>query len=337
LALETVITPFPWISFSSLTGVLEFHNAVGAGNNASVKDSSKVFQNAFSVVLLEINLFKYFSVDIGSSVVWPKRFELGYLFPFTENFLYQNNIGDFDNMALFFNLEAKYPGIGNLWFSFFIDELDVENDLFSYDRNMFAYQIGGSFHFPWLPFTSVTFSYTKNEPYNYTHNRISTPWNTSALMEQNYVSFGKSLGHYIPPNSDEVLIRFETMPFPQSIFSLQYQFIRHGADYGDRAVDGSSLWSELPTYGNRDMFKKYFLRDGAYQWIHMIRLRGEYSMTALKVPVRVFMEIGGVYSFFTDTDKKLGEKGPYKNINTPQYPHSLSFIGIIGIIVFPKF
>jgi len=337
LAFETVISPFSWISFSSLTGVLEFHNAVGSGNNASVKDSSKVFQNAFSIVLLEINPFKYFSVDIGSSVVWPKRFELGYAFPFTENFLYQNNIGDFDNMALFLNMQAKYPGIGNLWFSFYFDELDIEKSFFTFDRSMFAYQIGGSFNFPWMPFTSVTFSYTKNEPYNYTHNRISTPWHTSSLMEQNYVNFGKSLGHYLPPNSDEALIRFETIPFPQSMFSLQYQLIRHGADYGDRAVDGSSLWSELPTYGNRDTLRKYFLRDGAYQWMHIIKLRGEYSLAAAKIPVQAFMEIGGVYSFFTDTNKKLGEEGEYKNINTPQYPHSLSFIGMIGIQIFPKF
>jgi len=337
LAVETVISPFHWISFSALTGVLEFHNAVEAGNDARIKEAASTFQNIFSIVLLEINLFKYFGIDLGSSVVWPKRFELGYPFPFAENFLYQNNIGDFDNMALFLNLQAQYPGIGNIWFSLYLDELDIEDSLFSFDRNMFAYQVGGSFNFPWLPFTSITVSYTRNEPYNYTHNRISTPWHKSSLMEQNYISYGRSLGHYIPPNSDELLIRFETIPLPRSMFSLQYQLIRHGADYGDRAVDGSSLWSELPTLGNRDALRKYFLRDGAYQWIHVLRLRGEYSLTGFKVPLKAFVEIGGVYSYFTDTDKKVGEEGAYMPINTPQYPHSLSFIGIIGLKFFPKF
>jgi len=341
LAFETVIAPFPWISLSSLTGALEYNNATGADNRAEEKKASEIFQNAFSVILLEINIFKFFNIDIGSSVVWPKRFELGYIFPFADNFLYQNNIGDFDNMALFLNLQGQYPGIGRLWFSIFLDELDIQKNIFNYDRSMFAYQIGGSFNIPWLPFASVTLSYTKNEPYNYTHNRVSTPWNSNQHTEQNYVNFGASLGHYIPPNSDELLVRFETIPSPDSMFSFQYQMIRHGADYGDRAVDGSSLWSELPVSGNRDELEKFFLKDGAYQWMHIFKLRGEYSFTGMKAPVKIFLEIGGVYSYFTDIDSDIapnsGSANPYSIINKKEYPHSLSFIGIIGIKIFPKY
>ncbi|MDR2965750.1 MAG: hypothetical protein LBU88_08250 [Treponema sp.] len=347
----TITTPFEWFNISSLTGVLEFHNAFGRNpnslNDSSLKRSSEVFQNAFSIVMLELD-FKYVHFDVGTTSVWSKRFELAYPFPFAENLMTQNNLGDWDNMSLFFNIMGQYPSIGKVWFSWLMNEFNIsEPNKWEKDRSMFIFQAGASVMIPKLPFTTITFSYTKNEPYNYTHTRENMPWygvddnGNPLLMETNYINFGKSLGHYIPPNSDEILVRITTMPLSNSMFSLQYQLIRHGADYGDRAVDGSSLWSELG--GNRSSqpeLRKYFLRDGAYQWMHIAKVRGEYSFVEKKWPFKVFAEIGGVYSYFTDIDSGIppnsGEPNPYSVINTPQYPHQLYFIGTIGITIFPK-
>jgi hypothetical protein len=336
LAFETAVTPFDWISFSSLTGVLEYNNAKSFNNASGLQETPKTFQDAFSIVMLEISNGKTFKGSLGSTVVWPKRFELGYAFPLIENFLYQNNIGDFDNMALFFNLEGQYSGLGKLWLSIFLDEMNPESNFFEKDRMMYAYQFGGDFYLPWLPFASIILSYTKIEPYNYTHNRWDVPWYRYDRMELNYVNFGKSLGHYLPPNSDEILFRVQTIPVPQSMINLQYQMIRHGADYGDRAVDGSSLWSELKEIDRSSMLK-YFLRDGAYQWIHIIKLGGEYSFAGMNLPIKIIAEIGGVFSYFTDTDSELGTSGNYSVINVPQYPHSLSLIAFLGVQIFPKF
>jgi len=336
LALETVIVPFKWLSFSALTGVLEYNNAIGITNDAGSKDSASAFQNAFSIVMLDINIKKYFKINIGSSVIWAKRFELGYLFPLADNYLYQNNIGDFDNIALFLNLEGHPAGIGKIWFSTYLDEISFESNIFEKDRTMFAFQVGGSFYLPFLPFASVTLSYTKIEPYNYTHTRVKTPWNGETLMESNYVNFGKPLGYYLPPNSDEILFRIQTIPFLQTTLHLQYQMIRHGADYGDRAVDGSSYWSELKRV-DRSSMKKDFLHDGAYQWMHIFKIGGEYSFTGKKIPIKLLGEIGFVYSYFTDTGLPLGTSGSYGVIDTPQYPHTLSFILFLGVKLFPKF
>ena len=336
LAFETVIIPFSWVSFSSLTGVLEYSNATSYDNSAGLTASARSFQNAFSIVMLDLSYKKYFKMSLGSSVVWPKRFELGYLFPLTENFLYQNNIGDFDNLALFLNLEGHPANLGKIWFSVFIDEINPESNFFEKDRMMYAYQAGGSFYFPWLPFASITLSYTKIEPYNYTHTRVNVPWYADTPMETNYVNFGRALGHYLPPNSDEILFSIQTIPVQQSVLRIQYQMIRHGADYGDRAVDGSSYWSELRRK-DRSSMMKYFLHDGAYQWMHIIRLSGEYSFAGKKLPIKLIGEIGGVYSYFTDTDSELGTSGDYGIIDTPQYPHSLIFIAFLGLQIFPKF
>jgi len=337
LAFETVIVPFEWISFSSLTGVLEYYNATGEDNRPLLKDASAVFQNAFSIVMLEFSHKKFFKVGLGSSVVWAKRFELGYPFPFVENFLYQNNIGDYDNLALFVNFEGQYPaGLGKLWASAFIDEISFESGISEKDRTMYAFQLGSQFYAPFLPFASLTLSYTKIEPYNYTHGRVKTPWYGDSLMESNYVSFGKSLGHYLPPNSDEILARFQTVPAPGAAAYLQYQMVRHGANYGDRAVDGSSLWSELKDK-DRSSMMKYFLHDGAYQWTHVFKLGGEYSLAGKKLPIKIIGEIGGAYSYFTDSDDELGVSGNIRVINTPQYPHTLVLIAYVGIQLFPKF
>ena len=117
--------------------------------------------------------------------------------------------------------------------------------------------------------------------------------------------------------------------------------IRHGADYGDRAVDGTSLYSEMTGSRNESLvLRKFFLRDGAYEWMHIIKLRGEFSLVTHKIPVRLFCEIGGVYSYFTDVEEdklNAGSAGNYSRINTPQYPERLRFIGMLGVQIFPKY
>jgi len=93
----------------------------------------------------------------------------------------------------------------------------------------------------------------------------------------------------------------------------------------------------MPTLSDRNALTKYFLRDGAYRWMHIFKLAGEYSLESLKVPVKVFAEIGGVYSYFTDIEGNVNSgPGTYRVIDTPQYPHSLSLIGVLGITLFPN-
>lgn len=332
LGVELTAKLFPWFSFSSLTGILEYYNAAG------IKNSALTSQNAFSLSLIELNYKNYFFLGAGSSAVWPKRFELGYLFPLVSNFLYQDNIGDFDNMGLFLNLKGQYPGIANLWLSFFLDEINPEKTIFELDRAMFAFQAGTTVHIPWLPFASLALSYTKIEPYCYTHTREFVPWYGNDIpMETAYTNNGAGLGYYLPPNSDELKLRFES---PISAFTgihLQYQMIRHGADYGSAAVDGSSWLSELDPGGRstNPILKKYFLRDGAYQWQHIIKAGVKHSLAGL--PVEVFGEAGFVFSQFTNIrgEPNAGLPSDYYVINTPEYPQRAAVVASIGLRVFP--
>ncbi|MDR2499943.1 MAG: hypothetical protein LBD37_02525 [Treponema sp.] len=342
MALETTVNPVYWFSFSALTGALEYFYA------DDLKASARTFQSAFSIEQLELNYKNYFHFDFGSTAVWSKRFELGYIFPNNMNFLYQDSVGDFDNMGFFFNLKGRVPGIGGVWFSFFADEMEpttmVKPDFFKLDRNMYAFQAGVSINFPWLPFASVNFLYTKVEPYCYTHTRIFVPWYESEFegdkvpMETSYTNNGESLGYYLPPNADEFLLRFASRVGGQFDVSAQYQMIRHGADYGSAAVDGSSFLSELDPDGrsDKDVLRKYFLQDGAYQWQQIFKIGAGYTFD--KYPIRLFGEFGVVYTFYTNIEGKpnAGSPSAYTIVNTAEYPKSTAVLATLGVRFYPR-
>jgi hypothetical protein len=343
LGAEIGAVPLSWLRFSAITGALEY----SLDNGGSVK----VFetQNAFSLGLAEANYRNYVHFSLGSSVVWPKRYELGYLFPLADNFLAQNNIGDFDNMAAFFSLAGQYPGLGKLWFSFFLDEINPEAELFSKDRSMYAFQGGLAVPFPWLPFGKIALSYTKIEPYCYTHTRVYTPWygqdgeGNRLLMEEAYTNGGSGLGYYLPPNSDELKLRLAALAGENSRAHFQYQMVRHGAAYGSAAVDGSDYRSELSSNGRADRpeLRKFFLRDGAYEWLHIIRFGGDYTFRAgASFPLTLYGEAGLVVSYFTNIEEGKANSGaayPWRIVDTPEYPQRLRFIASLGIRLFPGF
>jgi hypothetical protein len=205
---------------------------------------------------------------------------------------------------------------------------------------MYAFQTGAQAYIPGLPFSSLSLRYTKIEPYCYTHTREIVPWYGVTPMETAYTNNGESLGYYLPPNSDELLLRFEAMPLPRTRAHLQYQMIRHGADYGSAAVDGSSFLSELDPKGRSEkaVLRKYFLRDGAYQWMHIIRIGASHSFAGVRIPLQVFAEAGVVFSYFTNIEGKanLGSPSAYSIIDTTEYPQSNYPVATIGVRLFPQ-
>ena len=338
LAAEAEFRPFSWFSISSLTGILEYENVEG------IKVSSMTSQNAFSATMVQLSLKDYLFFDIVDAVVYPKRFELGYMLPITSSFFYQNNIGDFDNMSLAFNLKAQYPGLGNVWFSLFLDEMSLQSNMTNLDRTMVAYQGGFNIPLPVMSFSSLRFSYTKINPYTYTHNRNINPWFGDLPMETSWTNNGVGLGSYLPPNSDEFLLQFKTMPAKNLSAVFEYQMIRHGASHGSSAVDGSNLLSELDPggRGGDPVLWRFFLRDGAYQWMHVVKAGGDWKIP--RTPVSLFGEAGVVFSYYTNINVPANNAGlangetphpsPFRRINTPEYPVATSLIAKIGFRLF---
>ena len=363
-ALDAALKPFKWISLRSMTGILEMPNRSDILENAFYpikEDGQKIdvsenyinsdeykdyhyFQNAFSIGQLDLD-FKYLHFDFGSTCVWPKRFDLAYSFPLIDRIVYQNDIGDYDNLALYGNLKLIYPGFGYLWTSFFLDELNaLFTKFWENTRAMYAYQLGMKFALPKLPFASFSLRYTKIEPYCYTHQAINgTPWYNGYISE-NYTNNGECLGYYLQPNSQELFARLELFPSAFSIATLQYQFIIHGADYGSQSVIGSNIYSELPRH-NRGELKKHFLHDGAYEWTHIFILSGTYKFSQTKTPFSINASIGYVYDFFTSIDgssvsiydeELLSVNKPYFRVENDEYFSTNGFIMSLGIKVFGR-
>jgi len=129
------------------------------------------------------------------------------------------------------------------------------------------------------------------------------------------------------------------MPVKDLVTHLQYQMIRHGADYGSGEVDGSSLLSELDPDGRGSnlILRRFFLHDGAYQWMHIIKAGLEWNLP--KLPVALYGEAGVVISYFTNIEEEANVTGsahPYFVIDTPEYPKSTGFIIKIGVKVFSR-
>lgn len=353
MAVEAQFKIFNWLKFYSITGVLEYPNQDyvnkdelnkfgESGNN----DDSYYYQNAFSLNMVEVD-YKRFHVDFGSSVIWPKRFELGYIFPLANYVEYQNHIGDCDNLALFGDLKYTIPGIASVWGSFYLDEINgLNNNPFIYTRAMFAYQGGVKYILPKLTFATLSFRYTKIEPYCYTHHSINyAPWYNHYICE-NYSNNGESLGYYLPPNSDEFLLQFKMKPTANSNFGASYQLIRHGADYGSQQVPGSNIYSEMSNV-NRDELKKYFLHDGAYNWIHILSAGGKATLNT-KYQLSFYGNLGLMLSYFTVIDQEkytrddYGNNGncrdvdfntPFDIANTDEYPTLFGAVLTLGFSI----
>jgi hypothetical protein len=213
-----------------------------------------------------------------------------------------------------------------------VDEMrPAIGDFLILNRNMYAYQGGLKTRVTWLPFGAFTMRYTKIEPYCYTHEYTETPW-TKAPLDTSYLNNGEPLGFYLPPNSDELLIRMEAMPLRELKAHLQYQLIRHGADWGSRRVDGSSIWDKIVKDDNT---QKYFLQDGVYQWDHVLKAGASYSLKTRDIPLSFYAETGIVITRFTDSDAGLGEQGNSSSIDTSEYRAGNNFIFSLGFKIYP--
>lgn len=338
-----------WLSYSFLNGNLENPNRADLLTSDWQPDrdcsDSYYFQNSFSLQMVEMN-FKNLHIDFGSSVVYPKRFEFGYFFPLTVLVEYQNHVGDYDNVAMFGDIRYTWPGVAQIWGSLYTDEInDFKTNPLSGTREMFAIQGGVKVVVPQASFGTVTMRYTKVEPYCYTHHSINyVPYYDHYICE-NYTNNGLCIGSYLPPNADEILFRFDQKPTENISLSFAYQLVRHGADYGSQQVPGSSLYSELDNT-NRDEFHKYFLHDGAYNWIHAISANGSFEQKNCKYPFKIDLTVGLVFNYFTGINQtdynskdqfgnsdSINFNTPYSIIDTDEYPFKIGPVISLGFTV----
>ncbi len=276
-ALAGSVKPAARWQFHFLSGTLgNFWNAEGE-------------QKMFSIHRLEWSPWDWLYLSPWESVVYAKRLELSYLNPISSYFMGQHTNGDLDNIAFGGEAAVTIRPYFRLYFSLFLDEISLVplGRLFTRPNNQFAWQLGLKVPIPWLPFALLTLQYTKIEPYCYTH----YPYQSVNI---NYAHDGENLGYHLPPNSDELLLRFFSHPAPGLEAAVQYQLIRHGdGEVGLGQIEGDINdyidYTAFPSYPEKD-----FLHDGIYEWINILKLSLSYRLAA--VPLKAWAEYSFVHA-----------------------------------------
>lgn len=303
MGLDMHLNPVDWFNWSFIVGVLEFD-----ASNGGIKGGARALQNAYTATMVELFGGDWVYFSLMSSAVWPKRFELGYGHPGMLGILYQNMIGDFDNLQFGVQFGFNLPKYFKIYAGWFIDEMKFMDNFAHLDRNMYSWQIGGRLAVPGAPFTTISLQYTKVEPYMYTHPETDTPW-YDQLMNTSYINHGEPLGYKLDPNSDELKLKVETMPLWYLNASLMYRMIRHGisAD-GSTYTDYLNYSADYNGAGPGDLYWKDFLKDGVYEWIHSVGIEAELDLRFVNVPIALGAGYTFYYRYLTEydaTNKKL--------------------------------
>lgn len=344
---DVSISLFNTIRLSSITGFLEFPNqnyitdgawylTDGKGKKSESVVDSYFYHNLFSTGMFSFD-YKFFHFDFGSSSIYPNRFELGYAFPLLDKVVYQNNVGDYDNLSLFGNLKFNFSRYGYVWGSVYVDEIvSPTANIFLLTRCMFAYQAGSKIVLPFIPFATLSVRYTKIEPYCYTHQAIFYQPYANNYISESYTNNGECLGYYLPPNSDEFFLRLEGKPHSMLNCFFQYQFIRHGVDWGSEQVPGSNLYSEMAPK-NRDELNKFFLRDGTYEWTNVLSLGASINLNNKDFPLILYGTVGYVHNWFTSIgSEKPGKYTSYSKYSSSEYEEGYGLVITTGFNVFLK-
>lgn len=126
------------------------------------------------------------------------------------------------NSILGMDVEIKPAKDVALQFSFLVDDLNFKtlykNDPSSND-NKFAYQAGIQLTDPFkISDLTVSMEYTRIDPFVYSHR----------TNKSTYTNWGISLGHSLPPNSDETAFLLSYYLSGRMVVNLKYQYQRSG-------------------------------------------------------------------------------------------------------------
>lgn len=278
-AIEMRIQPTSWIRYSFLMGSLFSYISEGNDYRKQIYgyDLGEVQKN-LTLQMLEFMPSKWLQVTAAGGNIWSKRFELAYMVPFVFPHFTQIDVGNKDNLTVYFDVSAQIPRIGKTWASLFIDEFSFlkKGPLLRMPRNRYAWQVGWktSLLSGILPYTTSTLKWTRLTPFVYTH-YPETEFNTFTTgrsLDMTYTHDEFNLGFYLPPNSGELNWTLTNIAIPDLILTLDNRLIIHGTNdlaspniyqiYGD--VNHYQIAPQLSDVYKYPLIN--FTKDGIYDW-----------------------------------------------------------------------
>lgn len=335
--IELKIHPAKWIRYSYLTGSLFSYANQRSSYRKDIYgyDLGQVQKN-FTYHLLEIMPTNWLQISGGGGNVWSKRLEIAYLMPFVYPQFTQIDVGDHDNLTLYFDVATQIPVIGKTWLGFFVDEFSFTKggSLLKMPRNRYAWQLGWRTNLisGIIPGTTSTLKYTRLTPFVYTH-YPETDFNTFGSdrpLDMTYTHDEFNLGFYLPPNSGEINWKLENIAVKDLTLSLENRLIIHGtndlASSNIYQIYGDVYRHQLEGPDN-DIYEYpllNFTKDGIYDWTAMSEFKFDWKIrkSGLLNYYRLVGSLG-----YSNTWWKSNESGVVA-------PESKSlFTGSLGIVV----
>jgi len=180
---------------------------------------------------LEIYPLKSVELGFAESVVYGERpMEPAYLNPLNLYYSAQHNLGDMDNVAWSGDCKFRFlPGL-QLYGELFIDDMRTDELGSDYIGNKFAYLTGVYITNPLkLSDIDLWVEYAHLDPFVYTH---FYPINT-------YKNWNSSLGYWLPPNSDALLIDIVWQPLYTVKTGVSAEIARHGENTAEINAGGN--------------------------------------------------------------------------------------------------
>jgi len=191
------------------------------------------YNNNFSAHRIELNLPFNIKFGIYESVIYRKRFELGYLNPISILMFEQNIIGDFDSMLAGFDVQYTLKDYFRVYINAATTEMNEGNPrrFFVAPRNILSMQAGADIDLPFLSFSSATLQYTFVAPFFYSHKPVVDS-SYELIQELSSVNEGRNIGYPLRPNSDEFLVKVNLNFKNNWDGSITFKYQRRSGQYG---------------------------------------------------------------------------------------------------------
>lgn len=256
-ALELSYNAASWLRYSFITGALGKFSTKGLQPEEYYDEyyfsddlHDTEYENNYTAHRVEVDLPWNITFGIYESVVYGKRFELGYLNPLSILMYEQNILGDFDNMLAGVDIEWNLPGVMRLYGAAATTEMNEINPsrFLIAPRNILGVQAGVDVDIPLLAFSTATIQYTYLAPFFYTHyphkEKVITSYEddgtgtlvphyeTVITKQLSYVNEGENIGYPLRPNSDEILLAIGMQAPKGWDGSLTVKYQRRSGQYG---------------------------------------------------------------------------------------------------------
>ena len=172
--IEVDIDIASWLRYSVVTGSLTIFDLTDIDGDPFFSDELSDrpfyrFDNNISAHRIELDATKNLTISIFESVVWRKRFEIGYLNPVAIYMFEQNNLGDLDDVIAGLDFNLRLGNKMKVYGSVATSEMNSFSKIFTTPRNILAFQGGIVIPLKLGNFSTFTFQYTHLSPFFYSH------------------------------------------------------------------------------------------------------------------------------------------------------------------------